>query len=151
MLVFIFFGPVAVAGTVYVQVREVSLLAWLACVAIGLLVVAILVVNNLRDIESDRRVGKRTLAVRLGAGGTQAEYILTATIAYLIPPLLWLTGAGPAWVNLAWLSFPLAFRLFRTILTERGRALNVALAETGQLTLAYVILLSAGLVIACYL
>lgn len=145
---FAFFGPVAVCGTVYVQSKTVSPLAAWASVPIGLLVVAILVVNNLRDIESDRRVGKRTLAVRWGERGAQIEYALMLAGAYLSPWVMFLMGVGSLWTLLSWLSLALTPALLRLIFTQKGRPLNRALAGTGQLTLAYGALFALGLVIA---
>jgi 1,4-dihydroxy-2-naphthoate octaprenyltransferase len=142
---FLFFGPVAVCGTVYVQMQSVPALAVWLSLPIGFLVAAILVVNNLRDIESDRKVGKRTLAVRLGAKATQWEYVLLLVAAYLIPLIL-LPMNGP-WLLLSWGSLLLVPGLLRTIFTQVGRPLNAALAGTGRLTLVYGVLLAAGVVV----
>ncbi len=114
----------------------------------GFLITGILVVNNLRDIKNDTFVGKKTLAVRLGERGTRREFSLCLTAAYLVPPVLALSGAGPAWVLLTWLSIPLAFQLNRTVWVTEGRPLNLALAAAGRLTLLYSLLFSSGLVIA---
>ncbi|NLG71775.1 MAG: 1,4-dihydroxy-2-naphthoate polyprenyltransferase [Chloroflexi bacterium] len=147
LFVFIFFGPVAVIGTYFVQAREVSLLSVLASIPMGLLITAILVVNNLRDIHTDRASGKRTLAVRLGVEGTRREYLLCLSTAYLIPVGMAAAGLTTFWVVLAWLSLPLAVRLVRMIWRVSGRPLNEALAGTGQLTLLYSLLFSLGLVL----
>ncbi len=144
---FLFFGPAAVCGTVYVQTHTLSPLAAWASIPIGLLVVAILIVNNLRDIESDRAVGKRTLAVRLGARGAQLEYIIMLVGAYLIPLALIPLRVGSPWTVLSWLSLALIPRLLKTIFTQKGRPLNQALAGTGQLVLVYGVLFAAGLII----
>lgn len=147
IFVFIFFGPVAVCGTYYVQALTVSPAAWVAAIPIGLLATAILVVNNLRDVDTDRQAGKRTMAVRLGRRGAQIEYALLLAGAYLVPPLMWLSGlAGPG-VWLAWLSAPALPPLLNLIFTQQGKILNKALAQTGQVELLYAILFSAGLVI----
>jgi 1,4-dihydroxy-2-naphthoate octaprenyltransferase len=114
----------------------------------GFLIVAILVVNNIRDIATDQAAGKRTLAVRLGAGGARREYTLCLVAAYLVPPVMTALGAGSAWGLLAWLSLPLAIRQNQMVWRLEGRPLNQALAGTGQLTLAYALLFSLGLVIA---
>jgi 1,4-dihydroxy-2-naphthoate octaprenyltransferase len=147
LFVFIFFGPVAVVGTYYVQAMGVSLGAVWASVPMGLLTVAILVVNNLRDIETDRRAGKRTLAVRLGVKGTRIEYLLCLVGAYLCLLLMWVTGALPLGVLLAWLSIPRAVGMARMIYTQSGRPLNIALAGTGQLELLFALLFAIGLVL----
>jgi 1,4-dihydroxy-2-naphthoate octaprenyltransferase len=146
LFVFIFFGLVAVCGTYYVQAGTVSLLALWASVPIGALIVAILVVNNLRDLETDRATGKKTLAVRLGRQGTRGEYLLLLVIAYVVPPLLrFLDLAGP-WILLAWLSFPLGISTIRWVMTEQGAILNQALAGTARLTLIYALFFSFGVI-----
>lgn len=146
LFVFIFFGLVAVCGTYYVQADTVSLAALWAAVPVGLLATAILVVNNLRDIETDRAAGKKTLAVRLGARGAQMEYMLLVGGAYLIPLLMWLTGVSEPWALLTWLSIPMAMAQIRLVRTETGRPLNQALAGTARLELIYGILLAVGLI-----
>jgi 1,4-dihydroxy-2-naphthoate polyprenyltransferase len=145
LFVFIFFGLAAVGGTYYVQAGQLSAAAVWGAIPIGLLTTAILVVNNLRDIETDRSVGKHTLAVRLGVGGARLEYLLCLAGAYLAPLLMWVVGIAPAWVMLSWLSLPLAVRLVRQIYRDTGRALNLALAGTGQFELVFAILFSIGL------
>jgi len=147
LFVFIFFGLAAVCGTYYVQAGAVSRVALWAAAPIGLLTTAILVVNNLRDIETDRAVGKKTLAVRLGRRGAQVEYLLLLALAYLIPLLMWLLKVTPVWVLLAWCSLPAARQPVRLILTEQGRSLNYALAGTARLALIYALLFSVGLVL----
>ena len=149
--VFIFFGPVAVCGTYFVQAGTVSATAIWASIPMGLLTVAILVVNNLRDIETDRMVGKKTLAVRLGEQGAQWEYALCLLGAYLIPLVMGLVGVSSFWVLLSWLSVPIAIRLMRMMINRKGRALNKALSGTGQLELLYGILLGLGLVLTHHL
>src|SRR5215204_258349 len=107
--VFVFFGLVAVAGTAYVQTGDLTGLALAASVPMGAIAAAILVVNNLRDLPTDRAAGKRTLAVRLGRHATIVEYILLLAVAFLVPPVLWLSGETGAWVLLSWLALPLAY------------------------------------------
>jgi 1,4-dihydroxy-2-naphthoate octaprenyltransferase len=147
LFVFIFFGLVAVCGTYYVQAGTVSAAAWWASLPIGLLATAILVVNNLRDIDTDRAAGKKTLAVRFGPKGAQAEYAFLVGLAYLIPGVIGLTGISTPWVMLAWLSIPLAIRQTRLVFTETGRVLNQALAGTARLELVYGLLFSVGLIV----
>ncbi len=147
LAVFIFFGLAAVCGTYYIQTLRLSWLAFWAALPMGFLITAILVVNNLRDIETDRAAGKRTLAVHLGVNRTRWEYLLLVIGAYLAPLLIWLQGLGPAWVFLAWASIPQAFSLIRLVWTQRGRPLNKALGGTGQLALIYSILFSLGLIV----
>jgi 1,4-dihydroxy-2-naphthoate polyprenyltransferase len=148
LVVFLFFGPVAVAGAYFIQAGSVSLEALLASIPMGLLTTAILVVNNLRDIETDHLTGKRTLAVRLGAAGTRREFGLCLALAYLAPLLFALLGAGAWWGLLAWLSIPYALRLRRMVYTQTGKPLNLALAASGQLELLYGVLYGLGWVLA---
>ena len=146
--VFVFFGPVAVAGTHYVQALSPSGVALAASLPIGALATAILVVNNLRDIDSDARVGKRTLAVRIGPRATRIEYVSLLVFAYAIGPNFWLFGMASPWVTLPLLSLPWGLRLARRIATSSdGPTLNQALADTAQLTLAFSLLFSIGWVL----
>jgi len=148
LMVFLFFGPLAVCGTYFVQAGQVSRLAAWSSIPVGLLIVAILVVNNLRDIESDRSAGKRTLAVRIGVPGTRREYAACVLGAYFVTLGVVLAGISPAWVALSGLSLPLAFRMIAMVNQQSGRPLNQALAGTGRLTLVFALLYSAGLVLA---
>jgi 1,4-dihydroxy-2-naphthoate octaprenyltransferase len=143
--VFVFFGPGAVAGTYYVQALSVSPLALLASVPIGALATAILVVNNLRDIETDARAGKNTLAVRLGDRPTRTYYLALLAVAYLMPAWLWWRGLAGPWVLLAWLSLPLALQLARRMRHERGLALNGCLVLTARLEVVFGVLFALGL------
>ncbi len=148
VFVFLFFGLVAECGTVFVQAKELSPLAWASAIPVGLLIVNILVVNNLRDIETDRSAGKKTLIVRLGASGARAEYMICLLVAYAIPLLIVVLGAGSAWLLLSWLSIPAALPLVRSIFNDKGRPLNHTLAGTGRLALLYSLFYSLGLIIA---
>ncbi len=144
---FVFFGLIAVAGTYYVQAHDVTPAVWLAAVAMGCLVTAILVVNNLRDADSDRAAGKRTLAVLLGRRGARIEYIGLLAIAYAVLFILWLGLGMRPWVLLPLLTVPLAGRLIRSILTVLGPPLNGALAGTAQLAVAYALAFGTGIVL----
>ena len=157
LVVFIFFGPVAVCGTYFVQAGQVSPLAVWASLPMGFLITAILVVNNLRDIDTDRSVGKKTLAVHLGEAGTRWEYLVCLATAYLIPLLFALpffsslsplNGYSSPWILLYWLSLPMAASQTRFVWTQAGRPLNQALAGTGRLTLIYALLFSIGLILS---
>jgi len=145
LAVFVFFGFGAVAGTYYVQALSVSTLALLASIPIGALATAILVVNNLRDIETDARAGKNTLAVRLGDGPTRGYYLLLLAVAYLVPLLLWWRGLASLWALLPWLSLPLALQLARRMRHERGLALNGCLVRTARLEVVFGLLFALGL------
>ena len=145
LAVFVFFGFGAVAGTYYVQALSVSSLAWIASVPIGALATAILVVNNLRDIETDARANKHTLAVRLGDRPTRRYYLLLLAIAYLAPVWLWWSGRADTWVLLPWLSLPLALQLAARMRHDSGLALNGSLVRTARLEVVYGLLFALGL------
>jgi 1,4-dihydroxy-2-naphthoate octaprenyltransferase len=145
--VFMFFGPAAVIGTYFAHVQSLSPAAVLASLPMGFLITAILVINNLRDIDSDRKAGKLTLAVRLNTSGTRLEFLLLLMAAYLISLLMWLLEITSGWVMLSWLSLPLAISLIRAAWHVTGSQLNETLAGTGRLTLVYAILFSLGLII----
>ncbi len=147
VFVLLFFGVVAVAGTYYVQARELTPLALALSLPVGGPVTAILVVNNLRDLETDRAAGKRTLAVRLGRRATRREYAALVTLPYLILPILWLAGLLSAWWWLPWLSLPLAAALIRRVYRDSGAALNASLARTAQLHLLFGFLLAISLLL----
>ena len=148
IFVFIFFGLVAVCGTYYVQAGTVGAVAWWAALPVGFLATGILVVNNLRDIKTDRAVGKKTVAVRLGETGVRAEYAGLVILSYLVPLVMWLTGAAQVWVLLAWLSAPLAWPLWKVVATQEGRVLNKVLAGTARLELVYGVLFAVGLILS---
>lgn len=146
LFVFIFFGIVAVAGTYFVQVGSVNTAAWGMSVPVGLIITAILVVNNLRDLENDRKAGKYTMAVRLGAQGTKTEYLLCMSAAYLILPVLIGLKLIPMFSMLAWVSLPFALKTWKVVNSQQGHALNAALAGTGQTAFLYSLLFWIGIV-----
>jgi 1,4-dihydroxy-2-naphthoate polyprenyltransferase len=149
VFVFLFFGIVAVAGSYFVQVKHLSWEAFTLAVSVGLLAAAILVVNNIRDIDTDRRAGKRTLAVRLGRERTRSLFAGIVYLAYFPPVLTWLAGPLTAWVLLPFLTLPLAAALVRTVRNRTdGPSLNEALARAGLLQLTFCMLLAAGLLLS---
>ena len=167
VFVFTFFGLVAVIGTAYLQAGRVEPGFVAAAVPVGALTTAILVVNNLRDIPTDRVAGKRTLAVMLGARATQAEYAALVATAYLVPVslvVLWAAGLGGPiaatsaarsatplvpLVLLPLLTLPMAGRLLRRVRSfAEPRELNPVLKGTARLDLAFSILFALGLVLA---
>jgi 1,4-dihydroxy-2-naphthoate polyprenyltransferase len=149
LFVFLFFGIVAVAGSFFVQLRHLNWEAFALAVPVGLLAAAILVVNNFRDIETDRRAGKRTLAVRLGRRRTRQLFAAIVYLAYLLAPVTWIFGPMKPWVLLSWLTLPLAAEVVRTVRNRTdGPSLNQALAHTGMLQLAFCMLLAAGLLLS---
>jgi 1,4-dihydroxy-2-naphthoate polyprenyltransferase len=149
LFVFLFFGIVAVVGSYFVQTTHIVWEAFALAVPVGLLVSAILVVNNFRDIDTDRRAGKKTLAVRLGRERTRGLYAAMVYLAYALAPITWLFGPLKAWVLLPWLTLPVAAPIVRTVRNRLdGASLNQALAQTGMLQLAFCMLLAAGLLLS---
>lgn len=148
VFVFVFFGLVAVCGTVFVQTGAVPPLAWVAAAPVGAIATAVLVVNNVRDRSTDVRAGKRTLAVRFGRRFGVIEYGALLLLAYVAPVVakVWLDRS--AWVLLPLLSAPVGLKLLRTLATTEGRALNACLANTAKLLLLYGVLWSVGLLVS---
>ncbi|MDL4818148.1 1,4-dihydroxy-2-naphthoate polyprenyltransferase [Actinomadura opuntiae] len=141
--VFVFFGLVAVVGTVYVQAEELPWEGWAAAVPVGLLACALLVANNLRDIPTDRESGKRTLAVLLGDRRTRILYAACAALPFMF--VLALAAPHP-WVLIALLAAPLSIPPTQKVLGgASGPALIPVLGETGRLQIAYGVLLAIGL------
>lgn len=147
VFVLVFFGPVAVLGTLYVQALGFDAGAVLASLPVGLLCTAILVVNNLRDRHTDAAAGKRTLAVRFGARVARLEYLALVALAYAIPPVAVLLGYG----GLGWLlplaSLPLAVVEVRALWTTDGAALNPLLGRTARLGLVHSLLFTVGVLL----
>ncbi len=151
LFVFIFFGLVAVGGTYYVQALQLTPELPLIGSMVGLMITAVLVVNNLRDIQTDQRTGKQTLAVILGARGTKLEYSLLHAGAYFLPIIIWFIDLEAAFILFPLLSLPLAFPLNRTVWqnpASAGATLNQTLAGTARLALLYSFLLSIGLILS---
>jgi 1,4-dihydroxy-2-naphthoate polyprenyltransferase len=146
VVVFVFFGLVAVLGTTYTQVGTLDAASWAGATGVGLLACAMLVVNNLRDLRGDAAVGKRTLAVRLGDRRTRVLYAATLAVPFL--------AAGAAalvhpWALLALLAAPVAVLPVRQVMAgARGRRLVPVLGLTGIVQLAYAALLTAGLLLS---
>ena len=148
VFVFLFFGLAAVAGTAFIQTGELTALALATSVPIGALAVAILVVNNLRDIHTDRAAGKRTLAVRIGERGTRWEFAAMLIVAGAAPIVFW----GVGWLNwscvltISW--WPFGAGLWNQVSVRAGRELNPTLGNTGRALLYYSLALAAALVIS---
>jgi 1,4-dihydroxy-2-naphthoate octaprenyltransferase len=143
VFVFVFFGLVAVCGTYYLHTGEVTGLSVAAGAAVGLLITAILVVNNLRDRATDARTGKRTLAVRLGDRATRGQYVALIAGAYVVAVAM--AAVESWWLLLPLVSAPLAARVAMPILSGvDGGALNLTLKGTAQVVLVFGVLLAAG-------
>ena len=148
LFVLVFFGPVAVAGTYYVQAQTFDSLSAIAGLSPGFFSVAILTVNNLRDVEGDRRTGKRTLAVRFGVAFARCEYAVSIVVAAVLIPVYLCVVSGGHWAALlaCIVVFP-AIRSIRAVFTVSGPALNDTLASTGKLLLLFSVLFSVGWVL----
>ncbi|MGE9292909.1 MAG: 1,4-dihydroxy-2-naphthoate polyprenyltransferase [Puniceicoccales bacterium] len=148
IFVFVFFGLVAVMFTAYVQTGEFTWAGFWAGCGCGLLSMNLLVVNNARDIETDREAGKRTLPVRFGYRYAVIQYCLSALLAFAVPDMLMRLGYG-GWVYLTLLLMPVAVILcLRLTRAHRPRDFHLLLMYTGQLLLAYGVLLSLGIVLS---
>jgi 1,4-dihydroxy-2-naphthoate octaprenyltransferase len=128
-----------------VQLQQIPALAWLAGASQGALAVNILVVNNLRDRTEDERAGKRTLAVRFGEHFCVAQYASLLAVAYLVPIVSWGAGQRDWLVLLPLISVPLAWAVFRKVVSTRGAGLNLMLARTAQLMLVFSLLFATGI------
>jgi len=146
VFVFIFFGLVAVGGAYYVQALTLSSSVLVAAAAPGAFSVNILLVNNIRDIDTDRKVGKMTLPARIGASGARMLYLLLTVLAYCVPVYLVFSGYS-IWCLLSLLSLPLAIGMVRKLYSSEGKALNLVLAGTGKVLTVHGLLFSAGLII----
>jgi 1,4-dihydroxy-2-naphthoate octaprenyltransferase len=149
VFVFLFFGLVAVNGSYYVQVEQLDALPLGLSISVGFLATAILVVNNVRDLETDRRAGKMTLAVRMGRHNAVVLYRLLVLGAFLALPISLAAGEASALPLIGLLALPLAVGPMRTMSNRSdGPALNGALAATGAVLAVYSVLVSAGLLIS---
>lgn len=149
VFVFLFFGIVAVAGSAFAQSKGWPWEAFVLAIPVGLIASAILVVNNVRDMETDRRAGKRTLAVRLGRHRARNMYAAMIYLSYPLALLPLVGGDLSPWLLLSWLSLPLAVPLVRLVRTHTdGPTLNGVLAGTGRLQLVFCVLLSAGILLS---
>ena len=145
LFVLFFFGPVAVAGTYYVQAQAFSWLPVLAGIGPGLLSVAILTVNNLRDVDGDREAGKKTLAVRFGVKFARIEYAACIVLASILPYIIVrLAGPGRSNALVASLILFAAWPVLRLVFTRTGRELNPGLGMTALMLLVYSMSFSIG-------
>ena len=147
IFVFVFFGLVATIFSAYVQTEHFSLTALVSAMPVGLLSVAILQANNLRDLRTDAAVGKRTLSVRLGDRSTRWLFTTLIFTVFVFPPLVALAHGSP-WPLIALLAIPLAVPTARNVIRgATGRRLIPVLVGTARLQLAFGLLLAAGLLL----
>lgn len=149
VFVFLFFGLAAVMGSFYLQTFRLDWAAFIAASMLGMQAAAVIVVNNYRDLDKDREIGKNTLAVRLGRERSQVEYGLLLFLPYLLLPLLHvLTGMSQWGAALPYLSLPWAMHLLRRFVAEPvGPVFNHILAQTAALQLLFGVLLSMGMML----
>ena len=149
LFVFLFFGLVAVAGSYYVQAERLTAESLALAVPVGLLAAAVLVVNNVRDLDTDRRAGKRTLAVKLGRRRARGLFVAMIVVSYAVAIAIPALGGLSWWVLLVLGSLPLAPPLVRTVVEQSdGPLLNGALAATGRLLGVYSSLLALGVLLS---
>lgn len=147
VFVFVFFGLVATVGSFYVQTLTVTWTAVVCGVAAGSLATALLVVNNLRDIDSDAVTGKRTLAVKIGQKNTRILYTVLIVVPFLLVPVVVATTSRP-FAALAFVAVIVAREPVAAVLGgARGKALIPVLGRTGVVQIVYAVTLSAGLLI----
>jgi 1,4-dihydroxy-2-naphthoate octaprenyltransferase len=147
IFVMVFFGFVAVGGTVFVVSGELPESVWWLSAAVGALTVNILVVNNIRDIEADRKAGRKNIPVLWGRAAAETEYTLMLLLAYAAPVLLVIQQIISPWALLVLLSLPQAVKLIKILRSGLvGLPLNSVLGQTAQLLFRYCVLLAVGLV-----
>ncbi|MDR9417096.1 MAG: 1,4-dihydroxy-2-naphthoate polyprenyltransferase [Gracilimonas sp.] len=148
VFVFIFFGIVAVMTTYYVNTLEWSEASFWASLSVGALCVNILVINNLRDVEQDKKSGKRTLGVLLGDTALKIEYLLMVLLAYAIPPHFFMQLKFNIWIFIPFLSLPFALFLLYKVWGETDkRKLNATLERTAQFMVVFGVLFSIGIIL----
>jgi 1,4-dihydroxy-2-naphthoate octaprenyltransferase len=149
VFVFLFFGLVAVNGSYYVQLEHLDALPLGLSISVGFLATAIIVVNNVRDVETDRRAGKNTLAVRIGRESAVRLYGLLVLGAFVVLPIALVAGEASMLPLIGLLAAPLAVKPYRTLQERRdGPALNGVLAATGGVLAVFSVLVTIGLLIS---
>ena len=146
VFVFIFFGLIAVPGTYYLQSGTVNALSLYMGVAMGMLSTAILVVNNLRDADTDKLSGKRTLAVRFGKTFSKIQYSIMVLFPFLLPLYIWREIENELSLLLTFFALPIAFHLIKQVLMLTGKDLNPVLVRTARFLFIFTLLFSAGLI-----
>jgi len=147
IFVFIFFGLIAVSGTYYLHTSDVSVNAIILGCSIGALATGILVINNLRDIDNDKKCKKNTLAVRLGEKFTKIEYLFLMIVAYSIPIYISYKMGNKSSIYIVYFTLPIVIRLILEVFFEKSSSLNKTLEKTAKLLLLYTILFSFGIIV----
>ena len=145
LFAFLFFGPIALAGTYYVQTLEMNWVVLVAGIAPGCFSIALLTVNNLRDVDEDRGTNKKTLIVRLGKSYGRSQYLVSMILAALIPIVLWQMTSSHSGVLITLLALIFSIPAIRGMFGgAQGRGLNRTLAQTGKTQLIYTLLFIIG-------
>ena len=144
IFVFVFFGVVAVVGTYYVQALKLTELIFIASIPAGMLITNILVVNNYRDVDEDKKNNKNTLAVKLGKRFSRIQYLVQMLIAYAVPVVVFIRYEISWTVLLPLITLPLGVKLFKMLVDLKGEALNKTLELTAKLSVLFSILFSIG-------
>ena len=148
IFVLMFFGYAAVGGTVFVVASSLPPLTWFAATAAGALTVNILIVNNIRDIETDRLAGRKNLPVVFGRNAAEWEFALLLVVAYAVPIILVCKQYTSPWVLLPLLTLPHGLKIWGVLRSGRSReALNPVLAQTAQHLMRFCSLFALGLVV----
>lgn len=147
IFVFVFFGIVATVGTYYVQALQFSSLALLASIPVGLLITNILVVNNYRDADDDKKKNKNTLAVKFGKPFSRFQYSSSILISYIVPILIFVTTDASLFILLPLLSLPFALKLIKDIRCLMGEKLNKTLELTAKLSILFSFLFAIGIIL----
>ncbi len=147
IFVFVFFGLIGTCGTYFVNAQTVSMNAVFASFPVGALITNILVVNNFRDIETDRVAGKNTLAVLLGKKFSLVEYISLVLLSFVTPAILFFSFNVSVWIFLPYLTIPLAFKLIKMMTTLSGSELNKTLELSAKFSMLFGVLLSLGFIL----
>lgn len=147
IFVFLFFGLVATVGTYYVQALHFSVVALLASVPVGLLITNILVVNNYRDAEEDKKKNKKTLTVIFGKSFARFQYSVSFLISYIIPIYIFVTSDTSFYILLPLLSLPLAIKVIKDLKSLEGEQLNKTLEYTAKLAILFSFLFSIGIIL----
>jgi 1,4-dihydroxy-2-naphthoate octaprenyltransferase len=147
IFVFIFFGVVGTVGTYFVNTHQIAGIAFISSIPVGALITNILVVNNYRDIEQDKLVGKNTLAVKLGKSFSRYEYLILIGSSFFVPLLIFRFYEVSEWIFLPYVTLPIAYKLIYMLFTLEGTALNKMLELTAKYSALYGILFSIGLLL----
>ena len=147
LFVFIFFGIIGTTGTFYLHTQQISLIAFLVSIPVGALITNILVVNNYRDIEEDRKANKKTLAVILGKTFSKWQFIILILISYLISFILYFNYDYSVWIFLPFVTIPISVALIKMLNTLKGEELNKTLELSAKFSGLYGLLLSIGLIL----